>query len=239
MNEKVSELNRRFENAAPEEVLDWFAGEYAGRITFSTSFGPEDQVITRMIAGLGSPVRIFTLDTGRLFQETYDLMDLTRKKFGMVIHPYFPDPAHVEEMVAAKGINLFYDSVENRQLCCHIRKVEPLKRALSGMDVWITGMRQEQSVTRSGAGLVEWDSMHQLLKLNPLIRRTHAEVWEYIRRWKVPVSELHAKGYPSIGCLPCTRAVQPGEDLRAGRWWWEQPASKECGLHKKRGVSEH
>ncbi len=232
MKEKVMDLNRRFGSSAPEEVLAWFAPEYAGKIAFSTSLGAEDQVILHTIAALRTPVRIFTLDTGRMFQESYDLLDITRKKFGLTIELFFPDPAHVEEMVASKGINLFYDSVENRQLCCHIRKIEPLKRALSGMEVWITGMRQDQSVTRAGTDLVEWDSSNQVLKLNPLIRWSHEQVWDYLRRWKVPVNELHAKGFPSIGCLPCTRAVQPGEDIRAGRWWWEQPSSRECGLHK-------
>ncbi|HNY03276.1 MAG TPA: phosphoadenylyl-sulfate reductase [Bacteroidales bacterium] len=233
MKEKMLELNRRFANAPTEEVLDWFAGEYEGKIAFSTSLGAEDQVITRMIADAQLPVQVFTLDTGRLFQETYDLLDITVGKYGIPIRIYFPEPAHVEEMVAAKGVNLFYESVENRQLCCHIRKIEPLKRALSGMEVWITGMRKDQSVTRTGADLVEWDSSNQILKLNPLIRWSNDQVWDYIRKWQVPVSELHAKGFPSIGCLPCTRAVQPGEDIRAGRWWWENPASRECGLHKR------
>jgi phosphoadenosine phosphosulfate reductase len=233
MQEQAEALNQQFRDAGPEEVLSWFLLNYRGKIVFSTSLGAEDQAITCMIAGLGTPARIFTLDTGRLFQETYDLLDITEKKYGVHIELYFPDARRVEEMVREKGINLFYDSIENRQLCCHIRKIEPLKRALEGMDVWITGVRNEQSVTRQEARLVEWDPAYRIIKVNPLVNWTHEMVWQFIRGKEIPVNELHAKGYPSIGCLPCTRAVQPGEDIRSGRWWWELPEYRECGLHKK------
>jgi phosphoadenosine phosphosulfate reductase len=233
MHQQIIDLNRRFAKSSPEEILSWFSMNFAGKIAFSTSLGAEDQVITHMIAGGGQPVKIFTLDTGRLFQETYDLLDITRQKYGCAIDIYFPDALHVEEMVQSRGINLFYQSIENRQLCCHIRKLEPLKRALRGMEVWVTGVRKEQSVTRAGAALVEWDPVYEIIKINPLIQWNSDMVWEYIRSWKIPVNELHEKGYPSIGCLPCTRAIQPGEDVRSGRWWWELPELKECGLHKK------
>jgi len=233
MKDNIDALNRQFADASPEEVLLWFVTEYAGKIAFSTSLGAEDQVITHMLSGLKRPIKIFTLDTGRLFQETYDILEITQKKYNLPIEVYFPDAARVEEMVNTHGINLFYNSVENRQLCCTIRKIEPLSRALAGMKAWITGLRKEQSVTRSAASLVEWDNRQGIIKVNPLIRWDSERLGRYIVENKIPLNELHAKGYPSIGCIPCTRAIQPGEDVRAGRWWWEQPEYKECGLHKK------
>ena len=233
MEEKIAALNHLFLNTAPGELLSWFTTEFKGKVSFSTSLGAEDQVISHFIAMQKLPVKIFTLDTGRLYQETYDLLAITRKKYDLDIDIYFPDPARVEEMVNAKGINLFYESIENRRLCCHIRKIEPLTRALAGMEVWITGMRKEQSVTRSGASLIEWDPVLKIIKVNPLIQWSNEMVWQYIHDHKIPVNELHLKGYPSIGCLPCTRPIQPGEDVRSGRWWWELPQFKECGLHAK------
>ena len=233
MEEKVAALNRQFLESAPEELLTWFTAEFNGKIAFSTSFGAEDQVITHHLATLKNPVKIFTLDTGRLFQETYDLMEITRKKYGIGIDVYFPDPFQVEQMVNTRGINLFYESIENRRLCCHIRKKEPLIRALTGMEVWITGLRNEQSVTRTGATMIEWDHVLKIIKVNPIIHWNDEMVWQYIRDRKIPFNELHSKGYPSIGCLPCTRPIQPGEDIRSGRWWWELPQFKECGLHVK------
>jgi phosphoadenosine phosphosulfate reductase len=233
MQQKVDELNLKFEETPPQDVLSWFASEFKDKIAFSTSLGAEDQVITHILAGMNSVIKIFTLDTGRLFQETYDLLDITQKKYALPIEVYFPGTSRVEEMVKTKGINLFYESIENRRLCCHIRKIEPLHRALAGMEVWITGMRKEQSVTRSQAALVEWDPVYQIIKLNPLIHWTDDMVWQYVKNQKIPVNDLHSKGYPSIGCLPCTRAIQPEEDVRSGRWWWELPEFKECGLHKK------
>lgn len=233
MQDKIAGLNLKFREVPAEEMLKWFVANFKGTTSFSTSLGSEDQVITHMLAMIPEPVKVFTLDTGRLFQETYDLLDITQKKYDLRIDVYFPDHPRVEEMVRTKGINLFYDSIENRRLCCHIRKIEPLKRALEGMDVWITGMRKGQSVTRSRASLIEWDSDYKVIKVNPLIDWTHDMVWQYIQEHKIPVNELHAKGYPSIGCLPCTRAIRPGEDVRSGRWWWELPEFKECGLHNK------
>jgi phosphoadenosine phosphosulfate reductase len=232
MKDQIEELNRKFKDAAVPDLLNWFTENYPDRIAFSTSLGAEDQVIMHFLSKIRTPVKIFTLDTGRLFQETYDLLDITRKKYGLPIDIYFPDARRVEGMVRAKGINLFYESVENRQMCCGIRKIEPLIRALTGMEVWITGMRKEQSVTRTGADLVEWDPEYGIIKLNPLVNWTLDMVWHHVRTFGIPVNELHSKGFPSIGCLPCTRAVKPGEDLRSGRWWWEMPENKECGLHK-------
>jgi phosphoadenosine phosphosulfate reductase len=232
MEERIASLNRLLKDMGPAGVLKYISGEFAGKTAFSTSLGAEDQVITHLIARANLPVRIFTLDTGRLFQETYDLMEVTRIKYGISFGVYFPDTAQVEEMVRSKGVNLFYESIENRRLCCHIRKREPLKRALADTEVWITGMRRDQSVTRSEASMVEWDPELEVIKVNPLIDWNEEMVWQFIRDENVPVSELHAKGYPSIGCLPCTRPVQPGEDVRSGRWWWELPQFKECGLHK-------
>ncbi len=233
MEEKIAALNHLFLDTAPGELLSWFTTEFKGKVSFSTSLGAEDQVISHFIAMQKLPVKIFTLDTGRLYQETYDLLAITRKKYDLDIDIYFPDPARVEAMVNAKGINLFYESIENRRLCCHIRKIEPLTRALAGVEVWITGMRKEQSVTRSGASLIEWDPVLKIIKVNPLIQWSNEIVWQYIHDHKIPVNELHLKGYPSIGCLPCTRPIQPGEDVRSGRWWWELPQFKECGLHAK------
>jgi len=179
-------------------------------------------------------IKIFTLDTGRLFEETYDLLDIAEKKYKLNIGIYFPDAQHIEKMVHEKGINLFYESVENRKLCCHLRKVEPLKRALSEMEVWISGLRREQALTRKESKIVEWDESNNLIKINPLIDWTRKQVWNYITERKIPYNSLHDKGYASIGCLPCTRAILPGEDERAGRWWWENSENKECGLHVKK-----
>jgi phosphoadenosine phosphosulfate reductase len=178
-------------------------------------------------------MKIVTLDTGRLFQETYDLLDITRKKYGLPIEVSFPDAVDVEEMVNKHGINLFYDSIEKRKLCCFIRKTEPLTSALTGMDAWICGLRRDQSVTRQKISIVEWDDIQKKIKVNPLADWGLEQVWDYIHENKIPYNTLHDKGFPSIGCLPCTRAVLQGEDIRAGRWWWESPENRECGLHQK------
>lgn len=233
IKENVSHINGLLAGKPAEDVLNWFLLEFEGKVAFSTSLGAEDQVITRMISDIDRSARVFTLDTGRLFPETYDLIDITSKKYGLNIEIMFPDADRVESMVNSKGINLFYDSIENRKLCCHIRKIEPLKRAFEGLDAWICGLRRDQSVTRKDIQLVEWDDTNGLIKVNPLIDWTEEQVWNYIRGNHVPYNQLHDKGYPSIGCQPCTRAILPGEDVRAGRWWWENPDSRECGLHKK------
>lgn len=227
----IEQLNQKFVNAEAPEILRYFLETYKGKIGLASSMGAEDQVLTEMIAAIDPSTRVFTLDTGRVFPETYELIEKTNARYRINIEVYFPEREQVEKMVAEKGINLFYESIENRQFCCTIRKIEPLMRALAGMEVWITGMRRNQSVTRTGAGRVEWEPRHGLLKLNPLIDWTDDELWSYLRENKVPVSELHQKGYPSIGCMPCTRPVAPGEDIRSGRWWWELPEYRECGLH--------
>lgn len=232
-NIDIDRINEQLDGKSPQEVIAWFLNDFEGKVAFSTSLGAEDQAITKMIADIDKTAHIFTLDTGRLFPETYDLMDRTAKKYDIAIRVMFPDAARVEQMVNSKGINLFYDSVENRKLCCHIRKIEPLKRAFKGLDAWICGLRREQSITRKDMKLVEWDENNGLLKVNPLIDWTEEHVWEYIRENHIPYNPLHDKGFPSIGCLPCTRAIMPGEDVRAGRWWWENPETKECGLHKR------
>ena len=233
MDLEIENYNARLKDASPQEILGFFAKEFKGRIAFATSLGAEDQVITEMIAGIDPDMKIFTLDTGRLFQETYDLLDITRKKYGLAIEVSFPDAVDVEEMVNKHGINLFYESVENRKLCCFIRKTEPLSRALQGMDAWICGLRRDQSVTRQQISIVERDNIQNKIKINPLADWGLEQVWGYIREKKIPYNTLHDKGFPSIGCLPCTRAILPGEDIRAGRWWWESSENRECGLHQK------
>lgn len=228
----IEEIPVTLNQATPQEVLKWFCNHYQGEIAFSTSFGAEDQVLTHMLAEMGCPVRFFTLDTGRMFQETYDIQAITVEKYRLDLEVYFPDHCAVEKMVRERGINLFYNSVENRRLCCSVRKTASLRRALGGMKVWITGLRRDQSVTRNNLQMADWEEEFQLIKVNPLIEWTEEMVWDYLRTNYIPYNSLHDKGYPSIGCLPCTRAVKPGEDIRAGRWWWELPQHKECGLHK-------
>ena len=225
--------NLEFSGAAPETVLEWALKHFGSGIAFSTSMGAEDQAILHMISRIDKTAGVFTLDTGRLFPETYDLIDITTKKYGIPIRIYFPDTKQVEEMVNSKGINLFYESIENRKGCCHVRKIEPLKRAFAGLDAWISGLRREQSVTRTEIKMFEWDQNFGLVKINPLINWTEDQLWNFIHSNNIPYNPLHNQGFPSIGCQPCTRAIEPGEDVRAGRWWWENPETKECGLHAK------
>jgi len=215
-----------------QEGLRWLALQFPNSVRFSTALGLEDQVITHLIGTEKLDIQIFTLDTGRLFQETYDLLDLTQRKYALPIHAYFPLAASIQKLVTEKGPNSFYESVENRKECCFLRKVEPLKRALKGATVWVTGVRADQSANRNQMQLVEWDEQHSVIKYNPLLSWTEKKVNEFIEVNNVPVNTLHKKGYPSIGCAPCTRAILPGEDFRAGRWWWEN-SSKECGLHEQ------
>lgn len=231
--EEISDYNARFEGKRPEELLAFFLKQLGNRIVFASSLGAEDQVLTHMLAGIDKQTSIFTLDTGRLFPETLDLIDKTNKRYGINIKVYFPDAGMVESMVNEKGINLFYESVKNRVQCCNVRKILPMKRALEGATAWISGLRNEQSVTRKNVDLIDWDDKFGLIKISPLIHWTEKQIWDYIQQHKVPYNKLHDSGYPSIGCQPCTRPVAPGDDIRAGRWWWEQPELKECGLHKK------
>lgn len=228
----IRDLNERFRDAPAEEVVGFFLQAYKGRIALSSSLSIEDQTLTDIIVRQGG-TRIFTLDTGRLFPETYQLIDKTNLTYGIQLEVFFPDYNEVQRMVQEEGINLFYNSIESRHRCCQVRKLEPLQRAFKGLDAWICGLRREQSVTRQDMQVVEWDAMHQLIKVNPLISWTEQQVWDYIKEHQVPYNKLHKQGYPSIGCEPCTRAVKPGEDVRAGRWWWESPDHRECGLHQK------
>ncbi len=232
--EIVQQLNEKLQGKSSVEILEYIASHYPGTVKFASSMGAEDQVITHMLANLDSPMEIFTLDTGRMFPETYDLIEKTEARYKLKIKIFFPDAASVEKMVNEKGINLFYRSIENRKQCCGLRKIEPLKRALNGLKGWVTGLRKEQSTTRTNMKIVEWDENNQMLKFNPLLHWSEKQLWDYIKKNNVPYNVLHDKGFPSIGCQPCTRAVAPGEDVRSGRWWWENPETKECGLHAKK-----
>jgi len=231
--EEIKELNNKLKNASPEQIIERVLPIFDQHIALSSSLGAEDQVLTDMLLKINPKARIFTLDTGRLFPETYDLIDRTSRKYKTKIEIYFPDFQKIQTMVNNKGINLFYESIDNRKECCHLRKIEPLQRAFSTLDAWICGLRASQAVTRQNIDIIEWDENNNLVKINPLAKWTEEQVWEYIHNNKVPYNVLHDKGFPSIGCQPCTRAVEPGEDVRAGRWWWEDPDTKECGLHKR------
>ena len=234
--ESASAAAAELADRTAEEVLAWSLERFpAGGLVLATSFGPEDVVLLDLFDGLGRFPRVVTLDTGRLPQETHDLVDRVRERYGLKLETFFPDAESAAELVGLHGPNLFYESVELRRLCCRVRKVEPLRRALAGARAWITGVRREQSADRAGAALAEWDAEFGLLKLNPLAAWTSAEVWSRIRERKLPYNRLHDAGYPSVGCEPCTRAVEPGADPRSGRWWWESASgAKECGLHRSR-----
>jgi phosphoadenosine phosphosulfate reductase len=215
------------------DALYWWCKEFPGKVVFSTSFSMEDQIILFDIATNDIPISIFTLDTGRLFPETYSVWSNTVAKYGVAIDTFYPDAAALQAFVTTNGPNAFYTSVENRKTCCAIRKVEPLKKALAGKAVWITGLRAEHSTNRQTMPQVEWDETNGVFKFHPLLHWTTAAIKNYIQEQNIPYSPLHDKGFVSIGCAPCTRAIQPGEDFRAGRWWWEDASKKECGLHIK------
>jgi len=228
---QISELSRQFEEWSPQWILKWGLDTFHPKIALASSFGAEDMVLIDMLRRLNPDARVFTIETGRLHQETYELMDRVRERYGP-IEVYYPDTGRLEAMVREHGVNLFYRSMELRRLCCSVRKVEPLTRALSGLEAWITGLRREQSQTRVDVKKIEEDRVHEgIVKLNPLADWSSEDVWRYIRENSVPYNKLHDQGYPSIGCEPCTRAVKPGEDPRAGRWWWEPRDQSECGLH--------
>ena len=233
--QEVADLNVKLEKATPQEVLKWALSTFGRQIALAWS-GAEDIAVLDMMWRIDpQATRVFTLDTGRLNAETYDLIDEARKKYGVEIEVMFPDSAATEKMVRARGMNLFYHSLENRKECCGIRKVEPLNRILKTLDGWMTGLRRTQAVTRGLLNKVEIDLGHAgIVKVNPLADWTTQQVFDYIKANGVPKNKLHDLGYPSIGCAPCTRQVKPGEDERAGRWWWENPDSKECGLHPGR-----
>ncbi len=230
----IQQLNAQYEALPPQALLQWAVEQFGNRVALACSFGAEDVVLVDMLAKITPQPRIFVLDTGRLHQETYDVMERCRQRYHIEFEVYFPQTALVEQLLRTKGANSFYLSVENRKECCHIRKVEPLGRALQGLQAWITGLRRQQAVTRANVPRIEVDDAHgAILKLNPLADWSEQQVWDYIRAHNVPYNVLHDRGFPSIGCAPCTRAIQPGEDIRAGRWWWETPEQKECGLHVK------
>ena len=235
MKENIVELQNQFRNSEPEELLRFFLTTQRDKIALASSLGVEDQVLTDLILKISSLARIFTLDTGRLPQETYALISKTMQHYHMHYQIYVPQTTALEWMESKFGPDLFYESREYRKCCCRIRKVEPLQRALKGLMIWITGLRREQGMTRTGIQMIEWDEVNQLMKINPLAGWTNLQVWQYIKENDVPYNALYDQGYSSIGCAPCTRAIQSGEDLRAGRWWWEEPEHKECGLHYQEG----
>jgi phosphoadenosine phosphosulfate reductase len=233
LKEELNEWNEVLVNASISEILSFVVSKIPGKKVFSTSFGIEDQLITHYIADFSENIEIFTLDTGRNFEQTYEVFQRTANKYKKLsIKTYFPNPADIEKYVAENGINGFYDSVEKRKQCCFVRKIIPLNEALQDSKVWITGVRAEQSENRQEMQLLEWDEAHQLIKVNPLLHYTLKEVEEEVDLHNIPVNSLYKKGYLSIGCAPCTRALESGEPFRAGRWWWEG-GKKECGLHVK------
>jgi phosphoadenosine phosphosulfate reductase len=216
--------------AETQATLERIARDFSPAV-FASSLAAEDMVLTDMILRAKLPISIFTLETGRLHQETLGVLDRIKEKYGHEIALYKPEPEAIDAYVKRNGLNAFYDSIDMRKECCRIRKVEPLNRALAGNKAWVTGQRRAQSTTRAALDVQEHDDAHGMTKFNPLAAWSEEDVWNYIRANDVPYNPLHDKGYPSIGCEPCTRAIQPGEDVRAGRWWWENPETKECGLH--------
>jgi phosphoadenosine phosphosulfate reductase len=233
---EINDWNETYHAQGLEKTLHLVLEKYGKGVCFSTSMGVEDQALLELLCKTQKPFRVITLDTGRLFYETYELIEKTEQKYNCKIEVLFPKPESVEDMVSKNGVNLFYKSVENRKECCAIRKLEPLSRALGGAKIWMTGLRREQSPTRNEMQFAEYDEKYSLIKLNPLIDWSLEKVWEYVRKEKIPYNPLHDQDFPSIGCAPCTRAILPGEDIRAGRWWWENPETKECGLHVSDGV---
>jgi len=230
--EELAEAHARLAGAPAEAVLAWAESRFGAAAAIASSFGVEDVVLIDLAVRHAPRMRVFALDTGRLHPETYEVMEEVRRRYGVRIESYFRERASVEALVREKGLFSFRLSVAERKECCAIRKVEPLRRALQGRAAWVTGLRREQSVTRADVEVLEMDEAHGgIAKLNPLAAWSEAQVWEYARAHRVPTNVLHARGFPSIGCAPCTRAIAPGEDPRAGRWWWEAPEHKECGLH--------
>lgn len=227
----VSTLLEAYKEFSTVEILQSLVQQFPGQVIFSTSFSFEDQVISYHVLSNSLPISIFTLDTGRLFPETYSVWSRTNERYNTNVKAYYPKAELIEEFVTEKGPNSFYESVDNRKGCCFIRKVEPLKRALAGNKVWVTGLRTEHSPDRQDLQPIEWDETNQVIKYHPLLYWTTEEVKAFINKHNIPYNILHDRGFISIGCAPCTRAVQPGEDFRAGRWWWEDASKKECGLH--------
>ncbi len=230
--EQLSEINQKLQGATPREILLWAHEELGNDVALMSSFGLEDMALLDMFWRITPEARVMTLDTQRLPTETYTLFDQASARYGIKIEAFYPDMDEVRAMVEERGYNLFYKGMDNRKMCCGVRKVEPLERALNSVDGWITGLRRDQGMERGNIDLVEWDAAHGSYKISPLADWTFEQVKEYITEFSVPYNELHDRGFPSLGCAPCTRAIQPGEDIRAGRWWWESdPDAKECGLH--------
>jgi phosphoadenosine phosphosulfate reductase len=229
----VPDLYTAIQGKSIEQALAFLAEKFEGAIAFSTSLGIEDQALTHIIYSNNLPIRVFTLDTGRLFPETYSLLQRTNNRYNTKIEVFFPKHTEVEDLLNKKGPFSFYDSIEARKECCFVRKVEPLNRALKGVKCWITGIRREQSDARQNLQLLEWDEKQQLVKFNPLLEWSLEEVKAFVKKENIPYNPLHDKGFVSIGCAPCTRAIREGEDFRAGRWWWEDNSKKECGLHAR------
>ncbi|WP_337173011.1 phosphoadenylyl-sulfate reductase [Paludisphaera sp.] len=229
---EAGELAIEFDDKEPEDLLAWAFERFHPRLAIVTSFQIDTLVLIDMACQINRDVRVITVDTGRLPQETHDLIDRVRQKYGIEVEVRYPEAAHVEKMVRRNGMNLFRESVEKRLLCCHIRKVLPLQKALEDLDAWVTGLRRDQWATRSNIRKIDLDHDHGgIVKLNPLADWTHDDVWAYVREYDVPFHPLYEQGFTSLGCVPCTRPIQPGEDNRAGRWWWETNAPKECGMH--------
>ena len=231
MDSQLEQWRQTLEHMPPQMILAWARETFGEKLILGSAMGPEAQIITHFIATEKLDIPVFTVDTGRVFEETYDLIARTNHKYDLRIKVFFPDSTDLEMLAHRLGPNPFLNNVEDRKECCAMRKVFPLERALEGMNAWMTGLRRDQSVTRNNAGVVEWDAKHGLVKINPLVNWSSEKVWDFIHANDVPYNELHDKGFPSIGCKPCTRAIQPGEDIRAGRWWWESPEHKECGIH--------
>jgi phosphoadenosine phosphosulfate reductase len=229
---EIEQLAGEADGLEPEQILDLAARAFGAATVFTTSLGAEDQVITHMIRTAGLPFGIVTIDTGRLPEETYQVLERTNRRYGITVPILFPERAGVEQLVAEQGPLGFYNSVQWRRACCHVRKVEPLARALHGQQCWVTGLRAEQSPARGTVKPFELDAERGVVKCQPLAAWSNAQVWAYIREYAVPYNVLHDRGYPSIGCAACTRAVAPGDDPRSGRWWWEQGSARECGLHR-------
>ncbi len=229
-------LNARFETASATEILQWTFQRFpAERVVFSTSFGAEGMALMHILVSMGHMPRIFTIDTGRNFQETYEVWNEAVQRWGVTIESYSPDPEDLSKLLDGKGPNLFYESVENRKRCCHVRKVRPLLRALKGSDVWMAALRRDQGESRREIPIIDWNETHQLYKVCPLANWLEENVWTYIRSNDVPYNQLYDRGFMTIGCAPCTRPVRPGEGLRSGRWWWEKEEAKECGIHIEDG----
>lgn len=233
--DSIKELNEQFKDAKVTELIHFVNDTFNNKVALASSLGVEDQLLSAVSIQQNPSMRIFVLDTGRLNQETYDVMAKTSKTYSFNYEVYCPDSSELEQLYHKKGPNSFYERIENRKECCAIRKVKPLTRVLATVDAWITGIRRSQSVTRQHTELFEWDHTFNILKINPLTFWSEDDVWNYVKQHHIPYNELHDKGYPSIGCEPCTRPIEKGDDVRAGRWWWEEPEQKECGLHFKDG----